>query len=369
MISLVNWQAQHVHVGAIALQLSLIHAFIACMAAYVCLDFKCSHYFCLVVAKRIQPMAADEGSHENDSTQSASYTDSNGDHTPELLSLEDLRTNTYDLTSVDMAMPSSVTNDHDNPTVTMEITEGQVDGTSTTTKPVTTSTISHGAGVKSVTDSGIAGSSVEISTHLRDDCSNNLQGSNNASEQTNIRKYDSKLPSSSTALSHNNNDFRATGRSNSGEHYKEVSYHPNAVDSGLGYNLRTFSHAHGTDESSMTVQGHLQTGVANSNTVSRSDPTADSNGTVNNLRTGFSGVLLPPKYQPSCEESTPKSRYGTPACHSSDKSRWAWLPRYTSTNGESFSSFAEGVLLRKEMLKSQLQFGKPVSHVVTVILE
>ena len=295
----------------------------------------------------------DDNNHGNNSSQSDSCTDSTGDHTPELLSLEDLRTNTYDFTSVDMVMPSSSISDHDNPTVTMEITEGKVittrpsttNTTTATSRAVTTSTISHSTCVKSVTDSGIAaGSSVEISTQLRDDFSNHLQGSCNVSEQLNIRRYDSKIPSSSSAtLSHN-----TIAKSNSG---KEGSYYSSAVDSGLGYNLKTTSHAHNGDES-VTVQSHLLTDVDyQSVPVSWSSSTVDSSGTTSSL--------LPAKYHPPVEESTPKSRHGMPAhSYTNDKNRWAWLPRYTSTNGESFSSFAEGVILKKEMLKSQLQFGK-----------
>ena len=302
-------------------------------------------------------MTVEEGS-GNDSSQSDSCTDSNGDHTPELLSLEDLRTNTYELTSVDMAMPSLITNDHDNSAVSMETT----DVTNTTTKAVPTLAISHGAGVKSVSDSGIAGSSVEMSTQLRDDCSNNLQASCKASEQQTIGRCDGVLPSSSAAPSHNINDPRTIAKSYSGEHYKEVHYHPSAADSGLGFNLKPISHTHSTDE---VAQGHLPPG--SNIVVSRSDSTVDSTGTVNNLRTGFSGILLPSKYPPPFEESTPKSRYDMSTCCSSDKNRWAWLPHYTS-NGESFSSFAEGVLLRKEMLKSQLQFGEQIIG-LNVILE
>ena len=318
-------------------------------------------------------MVAEEDNSGNDSSQSDSCTDSNSNHTPELLSLEDLRTNTYELTSVDMAMPSLVTNDHDNPTVAMEVTEGQViDATTitTTTKAVTMSTISHGAGVKSksVSDSGIAGSSVEISAQLRDDWSNNLQGSCNGSNQlTTVKKCEDI--SSATTLSHTNSDLRTIAKDNNGERYKEV-YHPSAADSGLGYNLKTISHAHSTDE--MALQGHLPASSDHSTiTISRSDSAVDSTGNVNSLRTGFGGVLLPSKYQPPVEESTPKSRYGMHASNSNDKNRWAWLPRYTSsTTGDSFSSFAEGVLLRKEMLKSQLQFGKQLLVCeVTVILE
>ena len=323
-------------------------------AVCICLQLRINCYiiYILLVVKRIQPMAAEEDNSRSDSSQSDSCTDSNSDHTPELLSLEDLRTNTYELTSVDMAMPSLVTSNHDNPTVAMEVTEGQVTDTTaitTTTKAVTTSTISHGAGVKSVSDSGIAGSSVEISAQLRDDWSSNLQGScNGASNQLNIRKCDDK---SSAVLSHTNSDHRTI---NSGEHYKEM-HHPSASDSGLGYNLKTISHAHSTDE--VALQGHLPAS-SESITVSRSDPTVDSTETMSNLRTGFGGAFLPSKYQPPVEESTPKSRYSVPTSNSNDKNRWAWLPRYTSTKGDSFSSFAEGVLLRKEMLKSQLQFGK-----------
>ena len=298
-------------------------------------------------------MAAEEDNSRSDSSQSDSCTDSNSDHTPELLSLEDLRTNTYELTSIDMAMPSLITNDHDNPTVAMEVTEGQITDTTTlttATKVVTTSTISHGAAVKSVSDSGIAGSSVEISAQLRDDWSNNLQGSCNGSNLLNVKKCDDK---SSAVLSHTNSDLRTI---NAGEHYKEM-HHPSAADSGLGYNLKTISHAHSTDE--MALQGHLPASSDRNNiTVSRSDSAVDSTGTVSNFRTGFGGAFLPSKYQPPVEESTPKSRYGVSTSNSSDKNRWAWMPRYTSTTGDSFSSFAEGVLLRKEMLKSQLQFGK-----------
>ena len=301
----------------------------------------------------------EEGNTGNNSSQSDSCTDSSGDYTPELLSLEDLRTNTYDFTGVDMAMPSSIS-DHDNPTVTMETIEGKITKPSTTTttaattattsRTVTMSTIGHTAAVKSVSDSGIAGSSVEMSTQLREDFSNHLQGSCNVNEQLNVRRCDSKLPASSSAtLSHNHNSTIA--KSNSCEHYKEEYC---AADSGLGYNLKTTSHTHNT------VQSHLPRDVdIRSVPVSWSSSTVDSSGTANSLRAGFSGVLLPAKYQPPVEESTPKSRYGMPAHgYTNDKNRWAWLPRYNSTNGESFSLFAEEVLLRKEMLKSQLQFGK-----------
>lgn len=317
------------------------------------------------VLKGVQPMAAveDDDNHGNNCSQSNSGTDSSGDHTPELLSLEDLRTNTYDFTGIDMAMPSSSISDHDNPAVTMETTEGKtittqpsttnITTTTTTSKCVTTSTISHSAGVKSVTDSGIAGSSVEISTQLRDDFSNHLHGSCNVSEQLNIKRCNSKMPSTiSATLSHDN----VVAKSNSGEHYKEN--YCSAGDSGLGYNLKATNHAHNANESI----SHLPAGVDyHSVPVSWSSSTVDSSGSTNSLRNGFSGLVLPAKYQPPVEESTPKSRHGIPAySHTNNKNRWAWLPRYTSTNGESFSSFAEGVLLRKEMLKSQLQFG-PIS--------
>ena len=280
--------------------------------------------------------------HGSNSSQSDSCSSGSSDHTPELLSIEDLCTNTYELTSVDMAMPLSMS-DHGNPTVTMETTEEKV----ITTKPnanattsntavtntATTSTISHGGGAKSVSDSGIAGSSVEMSTQLRDDFTNHLQTSCSASEQLNIKKSSSIPP-------YHSNKFTLPH----GEHYKEVHYHPSAADSGLGYNLRATSHAHNANESGTTLPA-----------VSESSSTTDSNRTASSLRTGFSGTLLPMKYRPPVEESTPKSRYGMPPhC---DMNKWAWLPRNTSSSGESFSSFAEEVLLRKEMLKSQLQFG------------
>ena len=304
----------------------------------------------------------DDDSHGNNSSQSNSCTDSSGDHTPELLSLEDLRTNTYDFTSVDMAVPSSSINDHDNPIVTVETTEGKIittkpNTTNTTTsasKAVTASTISHSAGVKSVTDSGIAaGSSVEISTQLRDDFTNHLQGSCNVSEQLNVKRCDSKL--SSTTLAH---DDVITKSNSGGEHYKED--HCSVADSGLGYNLRTTSHARNADKSATGVQSHLPSDLDYQGVpVSWSSSTVDSNSTTNSLRNGFSGLLLPAKYRPPVEESTPISRHAIAAHkYTSNKNKWAWLPRYSSTNGESLSSFAEGVLLRKEMLKSQLQFGK-----------
>ena len=309
--------------------------------------------------KRVQPTGTVEDNADDDHGSNSSQSDScSSDHTPELLSLEDLCTNTYELTSVDMAMPSSSISDHGNPTVTMETTEEKVITTkpnasnSTTTSntvvtnTATTSTISHGGGAKSVSDSGIAGSSVEMSTQLRDDFTNHLQASCSASEQLNVKKSLSIPPfhSSKFTIFH-------------GEHHKEVHHHPSATDSGLGYNLRASSHTHNVNESIATLHGDLPA-------VSESSSATDSNRTASSLRTGFSGILLPMKYRPPVEESTPKSRYGMPP--HSDKNKWAWLPRHTSTGGESFSSFAEGVLLRKEILKSELQFGE---NEVTVVLE
>jgi len=324
----------------------------------------------LIVLKRVQPtVAIEEGyanCHGNNSNQSDSSTDSSGDHTPELLSLEDLQSNTYELTNIGTATLSSLTDDHDSPAVTMEITEAKVIATkpntitttTATTEAVTMSTMSHGAGVS---DSGIAGFSVEMSTQLRDDYSNHLQGSGSSScivsEQSNI-KHNRKLPSSSIALlSHNKNVTVAKNCSNG--HCKEHTCHPSAADSGLGY--KTVNHTHCTDENSSPA---LHTNLpmddnVNSVSVSRSSSTIDSTGGGNSLRTG---VLLPSKYQAQFEGSTPKSRYTTPT-HSNrnDKNKWTWFPRYSSTNGESFSSLAEEVLLRKEMLKSQLQHGESAS--------
>ena len=228
-----------------------------------------------------------------------------------------------------------------------------------TSKP---STINHG-GTKSVCDSGIvmAGSRVELSTQLRDDSSNNHVTSNS---QHYITKQQGEIPSSLTATSETHNQ-NYTVDGSGGVHYKELFHSRTAADSGLGWYKAMSSTPLGLQQCNTTAQvsGNIPMDTSDLPPATNRGSSTDSGANMK-LRSGFDGVLLPSKCHPTgvglFEGSTLRSRYvqHKAALQASlyDDNRWAWLvPR--STNGESFTSVAEDLLLKKEILKSQLQFG------------
>jgi len=309
------------------------------------------------VSRRIQPITQQDSSDNGDDDDHSSQ--SSGDHTPELLSLDDLQSNTYELTGITMGATLSTSPEVANPTTMPSGRDEQV----TNHPPVTSSkplTVSHGV---AVCDSGIAmtGSCVEMSSQLRDD-SNNIHV--NSDSQYHATKQQGEVPSllMTTNESHNQKN---TMNFSGGVHFKELSHPSTAADSGLGLYKAMSSTPLGLQQSNLTAAQVNSTPMDTNDLTSAASrgSSADHAATVK-LRSGFDEVLLPSKCHPtgvgSFEGSTPRSRYEQhrAALQASlhDDNRWAWLvPR--SSNGESFTSIAEELLLKKEILKSQLQFG------------
>ena len=283
------------------------------------------------------------------------------DHTPELLSLDDLKSNTYELTGITMGttLSTSPIDEITNPTTTSLGHVKQV----TNHPPVTSkpSTLNHGGTTKSVCDSGImmAGSSVELSTQLRDDSSNNHVTSNSQHFLTKQQGDDL------TETSESHNQKYSVDGSND-VHYRKTLHPRTATDSGLGWYKTMSSTPFGLQQSSIAVAqtgGNIPMDTSDIPPKTTKGSSTDSGANMK-LRSGFNEVLLPSKRHPTgvapFEGSTPRSRYvqHRAALQASlhDDNRWAWLVS-RSTNGESFTSIAEDLLLRKEILKSQLQFG------------